>query len=70
MEEVRRLETICTMKAKKAEKSCYPGFIISKLFSCLLEWLMVIDPMILSETELCPLVFDVIQYAIHISSVR
>ena len=46
------------------------GFIISKLFSCLLEWLMVIDPMILSETELCPLVFDMIEYAIHVTSVR
>lgn len=45
------------------------GFIISKLFSCLLEWLMVIDPMILSETELCQLVFDVIEYALHITSV-
>ena len=45
------------------------GFIISKLFSCLLEWLMVIEPMILSETELCQLVFDVIEYAIHVSSV-
>lgn len=46
------------------------GFIISKLFSCLLEWLMVIEPMILSETELCQLVFDVIEYALHTSSVR
>ncbi|KAI8144750.1 hypothetical protein BJV82DRAFT_606134 [Fennellomyces sp. T-0311] len=44
------------------------GFIISKLFSCLLEWLMVIDPLILSETELCQLVFDMIEYALHVSS--
>ncbi|KAI9484408.1 hypothetical protein BDB00DRAFT_148787 [Zychaea mexicana] len=44
------------------------GFIISKLFSCLLEWLMVIEPMILSETELCQLVFDVIEYALHVTS--
>ncbi|KAI7855415.1 hypothetical protein BDC45DRAFT_568310 [Circinella umbellata] len=44
------------------------GFIISKLFSCLLEWLMVIEPMILSETELCQLVFDVIEHALHVTS--
>ncbi|KAI8367588.1 uncharacterized protein BYT42DRAFT_586812 [Radiomyces spectabilis] len=43
------------------------GLIISKLFSCLLEWLMVIEPAILSDTELCQLVFDVIEYAFHIS---
>ncbi|KAG0169558.1 Ral GTPase-activating protein subunit alpha-2 [Apophysomyces sp. BC1015] len=43
------------------------GFIISKLFSCLLEWLMAIQPEVLSDTELCQLVFDVIEYAIHVS---
>lgn len=46
------------------------GFIISKLFSCLLDWIMSIDPIILTETDLCQLVFDVIELAIHLSSVR
>lgn len=45
------------------------GLIISKLFSCLLEWLMTIEPEILTDTELCQLVFDVIEYAIHVSTV-
>ncbi|ORZ14187.1 hypothetical protein BCR42DRAFT_393825 [Absidia repens] len=44
------------------------GLIISKLFSCLLEWLMTIEPEILTDTELCQLVFDVIEYAIHVST--
>ncbi|KAG1471230.1 hypothetical protein G6F56_002246 [Rhizopus delemar] len=44
------------------------GFIISKLFSCLLEWIMSIDPVILVETDLSQLVFDVIELAIHLSS--
>ncbi|CAO3694673.1 unnamed protein product [Rhizopus microsporus] len=44
------------------------GFIISKLFSCLLDWIMSIDPIILTETDLCQLVFDVIELAIHLSS--
>lgn len=41
------------------------GFIISKLFSCLLEWIMSIEPSILTETDLCQLVFDVIELALH-----
>lgn len=45
------------------------GFIVSKLFSCLLEWVMSIEPAILVETDLCQLVFDVIELAIHLSSV-
>ncbi|KAG1463089.1 hypothetical protein G6F46_002102 [Rhizopus delemar] len=44
------------------------GFIVSKLFSCLLEWVMSIEPVILVETDLCQLVFDVIELAIHLSS--
>ncbi|KAI8093558.1 uncharacterized protein BX664DRAFT_295379 [Halteromyces radiatus] len=44
------------------------GLIVSKLFSCLLEWLMTIEPEILTDTELCQLVFDVIEYAIHVST--
>ncbi|GAA5798646.1 hypothetical protein HPULCUR_004051 [Helicostylum pulchrum] len=43
------------------------GFIISKLFCCLLEWLMSIEPAILTETDLCQLVFDVIEVALHVS---
>ncbi|KAI9480932.1 MAG: hypothetical protein EXX96DRAFT_564755 [Benjaminiella poitrasii] len=46
------------------------GFIISKLFSCLLEWVMSIEPMIMTETDLCQLVFDVIELALHLSSVK
>lgn len=41
------------------------GFIISKLFSCLLEWIMSMEPMVLTETDLCQLVFDVIELALH-----
>ncbi|KAI8984457.1 hypothetical protein BDF20DRAFT_911553 [Mycotypha africana] len=44
------------------------GFIISKLFSCLLEWIMAINPAIFSETDLCQLVFDVIEYALRVDS--
>ncbi|CAG8550729.1 15140_t:CDS:10, partial [Acaulospora colombiana] len=36
------------------------GFIIAKLFYCLLEWLIVIPPNLFADTELCHLVFDVI----------
>ncbi|KAF7726352.1 Ral GTPase-activating protein subunit alpha-1 [Apophysomyces ossiformis] len=36
--------------------------------NCLLEWLMIIKPEVLSDTELCQLVFDVIEFAIHVSS--
>lgn len=46
------------------------GFIISKLFSCLLEWIMSIEPNILTETDLCQLVFDVIELALHVTIVR
>jgi hypothetical protein len=41
------------------------GFIISKLFSSLLEWIMVIEPIVLTETDLCQLVFDVIELALQ-----
>ncbi|KAI8362756.1 hypothetical protein BD560DRAFT_178321 [Blakeslea trispora] len=44
------------------------GFVISKLFSCLLEWIMSIEPTILTETDLCQLVFDVIELALHVTS--
>ncbi|KAI9252129.1 hypothetical protein BY458DRAFT_359294 [Sporodiniella umbellata] len=52
------------------EKNTKTGreFIISKLFSCLLEWIMSIDPIIFVETDLCQLVFDVVELAIHLSS--
>ncbi|CAO0796344.1 unnamed protein product [Mucor circinelloides] len=43
------------------------GFIISKLFSCLLEWIMSIEPIILTETDLCQLVFDVIELALNVT---
>ncbi|KAL9549835.1 hypothetical protein MBANPS3_005021 [Mucor bainieri] len=43
------------------------GFIVSKLFSCLLEWIMSIEPSILTETDLCQLVFDVIELALHVT---
>lgn len=45
------------------------GFIISKLFCCLLDWLMSISTSILTETDLCQLVFDVIEVALHVSLV-
>jgi hypothetical protein len=41
------------------------GFIISKLFSCLLEWIMVIDPAMLTETDLFEVVFEVIEEALQ-----
>lgn len=44
------------------------GFIISKLFSCLLEWIMSIEPDILTDTDLCQIVFDVIELALHAAS--
>ncbi|KAL0079919.1 hypothetical protein F4703DRAFT_1174065 [Phycomyces blakesleeanus] len=58
------------LKSYEANKQNRRGFIISKLFSCLLEWVMMADPANLSnpESELCSLVFDVIAYAIHITS--
>ncbi|RIA87709.1 hypothetical protein C1645_776672 [Glomus cerebriforme] len=39
------------------------GFIIAKLFYCLLEWLMAIPSSIFTDTDLCQLVFDVIDLA-------
>jgi hypothetical protein len=39
------------------------GFIIAKLFYCLLEWLMVIPSSIFTDTDLCQLVLDVIDLA-------
>ncbi|ORX55802.1 hypothetical protein DM01DRAFT_1335187 [Hesseltinella vesiculosa] len=44
------------------------GIIIAKLFTCILEWLMIIEPEILTDTELCQLVFDVIDEAMHFSA--
>jgi len=41
------------------------GFIIAKLFYCLLEWLMVIPSFIFTDTDLCQLVFDVIDLALE-----
>ncbi|CAG8449369.1 5481_t:CDS:10 [Cetraspora pellucida] len=41
------------------------GFIIAKLFYCLLEWLMVIPTNLFTDTELCQLVFDVIDMALE-----
>ncbi|CEP09769.1 hypothetical protein [Parasitella parasitica] len=57
------------MHLKYYEKSTKGGrgLVISKLFSCLLEWIMSIEPMILTETDLRQLVFDVIELALHIS---
>ncbi|RIB08070.1 hypothetical protein C2G38_2045480 [Gigaspora rosea] len=43
------------------------GFIIAKLFYCLLEWLMVIPTSLFTDTELCQLVFDVIDMALETS---
>lgn len=43
------------------------GYIISKLFSCLLEWIMCIEPNIFSETDLCQLLFDVVELALYVS---
>ncbi|CAG8526097.1 24048_t:CDS:10 [Dentiscutata erythropus] len=43
------------------------GFIIAKLFYCLLEWLMVIPTNLFTDTELCQLVFDVIDMALEAS---
>ncbi|KAG2213103.1 hypothetical protein INT47_011252, partial [Mucor saturninus] len=56
------------LKQYERNTKCGRGFIISKLFSCLLEWIMAIEPMILTETDLCQLVFDVVELALHITS--
>ncbi|KAJ2959225.1 hypothetical protein NQZ79_g5312 [Umbelopsis isabellina] len=42
--------------------------IISKLFSLLVGWLMVIQPTIFTGSELCRLVFDTIEYALNITA--
>jgi hypothetical protein len=39
------------------------GFVVAKLFYCLLEWLMVIPSSIFTDTDLCQLVLDVIDLA-------
>ncbi|CAG8686339.1 4544_t:CDS:10, partial [Ambispora leptoticha] len=43
------------------------GFIIAKLFYCLLEWLMVIPSKLFTETELYQLVFEAIDLAFEIT---
>lgn len=58
------------LKQYERNTKCGRGFIISKLFSCLLEWIMAIEPIILTETDLCQLVFDVVELALHITSVQ
>jgi hypothetical protein len=45
------------------------SIIISKLFSLLVGWLMVIHPTIFTGSELCHLVFDTIEYALNIAAV-
>ncbi|CAG8560446.1 13285_t:CDS:10 [Funneliformis mosseae] len=44
------------------------GFIIAKIFYCLLEWLMIIPSNLFTDTELCQLVFDSIEMACDISN--
>ncbi|OBZ91240.1 Ral GTPase-activating protein subunit alpha-2 [Choanephora cucurbitarum] len=56
------------LKYYEQNTKCGRGFVISKLFSCLLEWIMSIEPTILTETDLCQLVFDVIELALHVTS--
>ncbi|KAI9282378.1 hypothetical protein BC943DRAFT_328675 [Umbelopsis sp. AD052] len=43
------------------------SLIISKLFSLLVGWLMAIDPDIFTGTQLRQIVFDTVEYALHIS---
>jgi hypothetical protein len=45
------------------------SLIISKLFSLLVGWLMAIDPDIFTGTQLRQIVFDTVEYALHISGV-
>ncbi|KAI8073208.1 hypothetical protein BC940DRAFT_343891 [Gongronella butleri] len=56
------------LKFYKANVRSDRGVVISKLFACILEWLMTIEPDILTDTELCQLVFDVIDEAMHFSA--
>src|ERR1043166_6752902 len=49
--------------------SIHIGFIIAKIFYCLLEWLMIIPPNLFTDTELCQLVFDAIELAFELSNV-
>ncbi|CAI2195105.1 5398_t:CDS:10, partial [Funneliformis geosporum] len=44
------------------------GFIIAKIFYCLLEWLMIIPSNLFTDTELCQLVFDSIEMACDVSN--
>ncbi|KAI8993599.1 hypothetical protein BDB01DRAFT_847455 [Pilobolus umbonatus] len=44
------------------------GFVIAKLFNCLLQWIMAVDPIVLTETPLCQMVFDVIEISFNLSS--
>ncbi|CAG8562842.1 11696_t:CDS:10 [Ambispora gerdemannii] len=43
------------------------GFIIAKLFYCLLEWLMVLPPKLFTDTELYQLVFEAIDLAFEVT---
>ncbi|RCI03744.1 Ral GTPase-activating protein subunit alpha-2, partial [Rhizopus stolonifer] len=56
------------LKYYQRDTKCGKGFVVSKLFSCLLEWIMCIKPAILTDTDLCQLVFDVIELALHVTS--
>ncbi|KAL1925039.1 uncharacterized protein VTP21DRAFT_4693 [Calcarisporiella thermophila] len=44
------------------------GPIISKLFGCLLEWLMAVEPQFFNSTELSRVVLEVIDNALHVGS--
>ncbi|CAO3607595.1 unnamed protein product [Cunninghamella echinulata] len=57
------------LKIFKNSSKCGRGLVISKLFSCLLEWLMTIEPEIVTDTELCQLVFNTIECAMNLSAV-
>ncbi|KAG9294631.1 hypothetical protein G9A89_008110 [Geosiphon pyriformis] len=43
------------------------GFILAKLFYCLLEWLMVLPPKLFTDTELYQLVFEAIDLAFDVT---
>ncbi|GES98608.1 ral GTPase-activating protein subunit alpha-2-like [Rhizophagus clarus] len=55
---------------QKASHKNGRGFIIAKIFYCLLDWLMVIPPNLFTDTELCQLVFDAIEMAFELSNLE
>ncbi|PKC73960.1 hypothetical protein RhiirA1_437238 [Rhizophagus irregularis] len=55
---------------QKASHKNGRGFIIAKIFYCLLDWLMIIPSNLFTDTELCQLVFDAIEMAFELSNLE